>query len=79
LGKPLEVFIYPNEFHIKNQPKHRFEIYERNLDWFKFWLKGEEDPNAAKVEQYARWRELRELQERNRTKPVVGKRSGSDR
>jgi dipeptidyl aminopeptidase/acylaminoacyl peptidase len=69
LGKPVEMFIYPNELHIKNQPKHRYEIYERNVDWFKFWLKGEEDPNSAKAEQYARWRELRKLQQHNSTKP----------
>jgi hypothetical protein len=35
------------------------------VDWFRFWLKGEEDPDPAKVEQYARWRELRNLQEHN--------------
>jgi hypothetical protein len=34
LGNPAEMFVYPNELHIKNQPKHRYEIYERNLDWF---------------------------------------------
>lgn len=33
-----------------------------NVDWFTFWLKGEEDPNPAKAEQYKRWRELRNLQ-----------------
>jgi hypothetical protein len=32
------------------------------VDWFCFWLKGEEDPGPAKAEQYARWRELRKLQ-----------------
>jgi len=36
-----------------------------NVDWFCFWLKGEEDPDPAKAEQYARWRELRKLQQRN--------------
>jgi dipeptidyl aminopeptidase/acylaminoacyl peptidase len=63
LKKPVEMFIYPNEQHVKNQPKHRYEIYERNVDWMKFWLKGEEDPDPAKAEQYARWRELRKLQD----------------
>jgi hypothetical protein len=29
------------------------------VDWFCFWLKGEEDPDPAKASQYARWRELR--------------------
>jgi len=65
LRKPLEVFIYSDEGHIKNQPKHRLEIYERNLDWFRFWLKNEEDPDPGKAEQYIRWRQLRKLQEAN--------------
>src|SRR5262249_56435562 len=60
LGKPVELFVYPNELHIKNQPKHRLEIYERNLDWLRFWLKDEEDPNQAKSQQYSRWRRLRQ-------------------
>jgi hypothetical protein len=33
------------------------------VDWYSFWLKGEEDPEPAKVEQYKRWRELRKLQQ----------------
>jgi dipeptidyl aminopeptidase/acylaminoacyl peptidase len=67
LKKPVEMFIYANEEHLKNQPKHRYEIYERNVDWIKFWLKGEEDPDPAKAEQYLRWRELRKLQEQNQS------------
>ena len=65
LHKPLEVFIYSDEGHIKNQPKHRLEIYNRNLDWFRFWLKNEEDPDPAKAEQYKRWRELKKMQTEN--------------
>ncbi len=29
----------------------------------RFWLKGEEDLGPAKTKQYARWRELRKLQQ----------------
>jgi len=61
LGKPVELFIYPNELHHINQPKHRYQIYERNLDWFRFWLKSEESSDPAKSEQYQRWRQLRNL------------------
>jgi dipeptidyl aminopeptidase/acylaminoacyl peptidase len=68
LGKPVELFIYPNELHVVNQPKHRYPIYERNLDWFRFWLKSEEDPAPSKTAQYVRWRELRKLQEQNEKK-----------
>jgi hypothetical protein len=40
-------------------------VFQRNLDWFRFWLKDEEDSDPVKVEQYARWRELQKLQEEN--------------
>jgi hypothetical protein len=59
LGKPVELYLYPEELHVRNQPKHRYEIYERNLDWFLFWLKNEERANPEKEDQYRRWRELR--------------------
>jgi len=45
---------------IANQPRHRLEIYERNLDWFRFWLKQEEDPDPTKTKQYLRRRRLRD-------------------
>jgi dipeptidyl aminopeptidase/acylaminoacyl peptidase len=60
LGKPMELYIYPNELHVRNQPKHRLEIYERNVDWFSFWLKNEEDEDLAKAAQYVRWKAMRE-------------------
>ncbi len=60
--KPVELHIYPDERHIKYQPMHRLEIYERNIDWLNFWFYGTEDSNPAKAEQYRRWRELRKLQ-----------------
>jgi dipeptidyl aminopeptidase/acylaminoacyl peptidase len=46
LNKTVELYIYANERHIKNQPKHRFEIYNRNLEWFKRWLKADDDHKA---------------------------------
>jgi len=59
LGKPIELYLYPNELHVRNQPRHRLEIYERNLDWFLFWLKDTERPAPGKQEQYRRWRQMR--------------------
>jgi dipeptidyl aminopeptidase/acylaminoacyl peptidase len=61
LQKPVELYIYMNELHIKNQPKHRYEIFERNIDWFRFWLKGEKDSSPEKKDQYLRWEKLREI------------------
>ena len=60
LGRPIELYLYPNELHVRNQPRHRLEIYDRNLDWFRFWLKGEQDPDPTKAEQYKRWSHLRD-------------------
>lgn len=59
-GKPIEMFVFPDEHHVKWHPIHRLNAYARNVDWFKFWLKGEEDFDPAKEEQYKRWRNLRE-------------------
>jgi hypothetical protein len=41
------------------------------VDWFCFWLKGEEDPDPAKVGQYQRWRELKEIQQESDKKVIT--------
>jgi len=64
-GAPVEWYEYPGEGHVKEGPANKWWVYERNLDWFRFWLQNFEDPNSAKTEQYKRWRELRKLQEAN--------------
>jgi hypothetical protein len=50
------MYAFPNEPHIKTQPRHKLAVYQRNLDWFRFWLLGAVDPDPAKAEQYRRWR-----------------------
>lgn len=60
LDKPVELFIYPDESHIKSKPKHRYEIYERNVDWFNFWLQNKENPDPTRQKQYERWRAMRD-------------------
>jgi len=66
-GRPVEMVVFPNEYHVKWQPAHRLAIYNRNLDWFRFWLQHYEDPDTAKAEQYVRWRELRGQQSANQS------------
>lgn len=63
-GKPVEMHVFPDEFHVKWQPAHRLAVYQRNLDWFNFWLKSVEDPNPYKAAQYRRWRRLGEQHSR---------------
>ncbi|WP_368565569.1 Atxe2 family lasso peptide isopeptidase [Pseudoxanthomonas sp. UTMC 1351] len=51
-----DMYVFPNEPHQKFQPRHKLAVYERNLDWFRFWLLGNEDTSPAKRPQYAHWR-----------------------
>ncbi|WP_337244686.1 Atxe2 family lasso peptide isopeptidase [Luteimonas sp. gir] len=54
-----DLYVFPNETHQKFQPRHKLAAYERNLDWFRFWLQGHEDGHPSKVGQYASWRAMR--------------------
>lgn len=60
--KPVELYVIPDGEHLLVKPWERLASSGSNVDWFRFWLKGEEDPDPAKAEQYARWRELKKLQ-----------------
>jgi len=60
------LFVIPQGTHLLVKPWERLASSQSNVDWFRFWLKGEEDPDTAKAEQYARWRELRKLQQEQR-------------
>lgn len=57
-----DLYVFPNEPHQKFQPKHKLAAYERNLDWFRFWLQGYERPDPQDLNQYKRWEHLRDTQ-----------------
>lgn len=63
--KPVEYDFLPDEGdgdnHLLVKPWEREIAQQGLLDWFVFWLKGEEDFDPSKRDQYARWRKLREL------------------
>ncbi len=69
--KPVEMYVFPNEYHIKAQPVHRLNIYRRNLQWFQFWLQSSEAPDPVDPDQYTRWRALRELRDRQETSSAL--------
>ncbi|WP_202845047.1 Atxe2 family lasso peptide isopeptidase [Luteimonas saliphila] len=54
-----ELYVFPDEAHFKFMPKHRLAVYQRNLDWFKFWLLDQEDPDRSQREQFMRWRQMK--------------------
>ncbi len=68
LKKPVDFIWLPFGTHLLVKPWERMISQQGNVDWFSFWLKGEEDPDPTKAEQYARWRELRKQQEVNMKK-----------
>lgn len=76
--KMADLYVFPNEPHLKFQPRHKLAVYERNLDWFRFWLQGYEDTAPSKKAQYTRWRAMRASVTRGRpSAPVDCKRAAS--
>jgi dipeptidyl aminopeptidase/acylaminoacyl peptidase len=68
-GKAAEMYVFPDETHLLTQPIHRLVNFERQLDWFAFWLKGEEDSAPGKRDQYDRWIRLRESTRNSTSQP----------
>lgn len=58
-GRPVEFVVYPEGSHVLQKPAERLSSQGGNVDWFRFWLQGYEDPDPAKRDQYLRWREMR--------------------
>lgn len=58
--RPHEAYVYPDEYHIKWQPIHRYVIYRRNVQWLQFWLLDHEAVDPVDRKQYVRWRKIRE-------------------
>lgn len=61
LHKPVEMVLMKDGSHILERPWQRLISQQGNVDWFDFWLNGNEDPDPRKKEQYARWRKLKQL------------------
>lgn len=70
--RPVEMYVYPDEYHNKWQPAHRYAAYLRNLDWFDYWLAGKRDADPTKAEQYRRWDELARLRDTGGAQVAAG-------
>jgi len=60
--RPVDFILFPEGSHVLQKPAERLASQGGTVDWFRFWLQGYEDPDAAKIDQYKRWRPLRSLQ-----------------
>jgi len=65
LHKPVDLIMLNTDEHVLTNPAVRMASQGGTVDWFRFWLQDYEDFDPAKAEQYARWRELRKMQEEN--------------
>jgi hypothetical protein len=65
MHKPVDLIVLNTRQHVVADPTMRLAAQGENVDWFRFWLKGEEDPDPRKSERYRRWRELRQRQDAN--------------
>jgi dipeptidyl aminopeptidase/acylaminoacyl peptidase len=63
LGKPVELYYYPDEEHQLDHPQARQATLQRNVDWYRFWLQAYERPSPEDPNQYKRWEHLRQLRE----------------
>ncbi|MDC6170906.1 hypothetical protein PO768_26155 [Paucibacter sp. XJ19-41] len=67
--RPVEMLMFPDGGHALSRPSERMISLQGNVDWYRFWLKGErrEEPfvpmeTAQKLkDQYARWDQMLEM------------------
>jgi len=62
MHKPVEFVLLNTDEHILTNPKTRMAAQGGNVDWFRFWLQGYEDPDPAKADQYKQWESMRDHQ-----------------
>jgi dipeptidyl aminopeptidase/acylaminoacyl peptidase len=70
LRKPVELLYFPTGTHIMEKPWDRLASQGSAVDWFTFWLKGEEDDSSWKAARYRRWQELRKQQAAEASAPL---------
>jgi len=66
-GKPVELQYIRSGSHNLKKPAHKLAHQEMLVDWFDFWLNGNEEASAGKTEQYSRWREMKNSAPRSST------------
>jgi hypothetical protein len=64
-GQPVDLIYIPEGQHVLQSPLDRYVSQQGNVDWFRFWLLGYQDPSPAKAQQYMRWHDL--VDEQNHT------------
>lgn len=69
---PVDMLILPRASHLLVKPWERLASQQGNVDWFSFWLRGQEDSAPEKAEQYRRWELLRRSFHASAASALVG-------
>lgn len=67
LRKPTDLIYLPHGTHMLVRPWDRLASEQGDVDWFCFWLTGEDESNVTSREEYVRWHRLAELESRENT------------
>lgn len=82
--KPVEMVIIPGGTHGLMTPSERMISLQGNVDWFRFWLKGEErsepflwgESDVTLKDQYRRWHEMAGLKRADDARPACARKGG---
>ncbi|MBI1215954.1 MAG: Atxe2 family lasso peptide isopeptidase [Alphaproteobacteria bacterium] len=62
LGRAIDMYVFPDAFHYKHDPRQRLAVYDRNLAWMDFWLRGIETATPSRAKEIERWRLMKARQ-----------------
>ena len=82
--KAVEMVIIPKGTHGLHTPSERLLSLQGNVDWFRFWLTGEErtepyllgESDETLREQYRQWRQMAAFKKADDAKPVCARKAG---
>src|SRR3546814_15657302 len=55
VGRPADLYVFPDEHHINWQPAHRLAAYRRRIHWFRYWPRGYLPVAARRRSEAPRW------------------------
>lgn len=81
--KAVEMLVMPKASHTLHTPSERMQSLQGNVDWYRFWLSGEEriepyllgESDQTLREQYRRWRQMAELKTVDDAKPLCARKA----
>jgi dipeptidyl aminopeptidase/acylaminoacyl peptidase len=58
-GCPVDLVWFPSGTHVLAKPAELLASQGGTVDWFRFWLRGDEDAEGSKQPRFERWRQMK--------------------